>query len=80
MLEDKLNFEAEDRGLIVESSRGKITVEFDSNRFRPADVPILLSDITKASNELGFKPKREIVQIIREQLNYFEDPQRRLAH
>lgn len=75
MLEGKLEFELSDIGIVAITDKGKVTIEFDRERFRPADVPILLSDTTKIQ-ELGFQVKHNLKDIINDQLNYFLDPSR----
>jgi GDPmannose 4,6-dehydratase len=45
-------------------------------RFRPAEVPILLSDTSKIQN-LGFEVKHSLKDIIRDQLNYYLDAKKR---
>ena len=70
MLESKLEFRLADRGIFVYTNKGKILIEFDVKRFRPAEVPILLSDAKKIG-EFGFRIESEIQDIIRDQLNYF---------
>ena len=70
MFEEELEFNLEDRGIFVHTNKGKILIEFDEKKFRPADVPILLSD-TKKIEKLGFKIEYGIQDIIRDQLNYF---------
>lgn len=73
MLEGALSFELADGGLVVETSKAKVVVEFDSQRFRPAEVPVLLSDTTKI-RELGFRIEHSLKDIINDQLNYYLDP------
>ncbi len=75
MLDGKLEFQPSDIGIIATTDKGKITIEFDKERFRPADVPILLTRTTKIQ-ELGFKVQRSLRDIINDQLNYFLDPSR----
>lgn len=70
LLTNELEYTIEDKGLKVYTDKGEVIIEFDRNRFRPADVPILLSDISKVQR-LGFKPKHTIRDIIRDQLNYY---------
>ncbi len=77
MLNRELEFELEDKGIRVKTSKGDIIVEFDPSRFRPVDVPILLSNPKKAVEELGFKPIRRLTDIIRDQVNYYLDPSNR---
>jgi GDPmannose 4,6-dehydratase len=75
MLNGKLEFRLSDMGIVAITDKGKITVEFDVERFRPVDVPILLTKTTKIE-ELGFKAKHSLKDIINDQLNYFLDPSR----
>lgn len=75
MLEGKLEFQLSDTGIIVITDKDKIAVEFDEERFRPAEVPILLTRTAKME-ELGFKTQRSLKDIINDQLNYFLDPAR----
>lgn len=70
ILDEDLSFSIEDQGLIVSSPQRKIRVEFDEARFRPSDVPILLSDSTKVS-KIGVRFKQSVKSIIRDQMNYF---------
>jgi GDPmannose 4,6-dehydratase len=77
MLRGELEFNAEDRGIIAHSAGRKIRIVFDPERFRPAEVPILLSD-TKKIEAIGFKRKHALKDIIRDQLNhYLSDKERR---
>ncbi|HUW44982.1 MAG TPA: GDP-mannose 4,6-dehydratase [Dehalococcoidia bacterium] len=75
MLQDKLVFAPSDIGIIVTTEKGKVTVEFDQDRFRPAEVPILLSNTAKIQ-KLGFKIAHSLKDIINDQLNYYLDPAR----
>jgi GDPmannose 4,6-dehydratase len=75
MLDGKLEFQPSDIGIIAVTDKGKVTVEFDKERFRPADVPILLARTSKIQ-ELGFKAQHSLRDIINDQLNYFLDPSR----
>jgi len=77
MLSGELEFDLNDRGIRVKTDKGTITIEFDESRFRPADVPILLSNPKKAMEELGFKPTRRLTDIIRDQINYYLNPENR---
>jgi GDPmannose 4,6-dehydratase len=70
LLEEKIDFQLEDKGLIVETDKEDILVNFDANRFRPAEVPILLADTSKIQ-KLGCEIKYSLSDVIRDQLNYF---------
>jgi GDPmannose 4,6-dehydratase len=75
LLDGEIEFVAEDGGLNVFTSKGKVTVVFDAERFRPAEVPILLSSTAKI-DKLGFKTAYSLRDIINDQLNYYLDPSR----
>ncbi len=75
MLEGKLEFQPSDIGIIVTTDKGKIIVELDKEKYRPAEVPILLARTTKIQ-ELGFQINHTLKDIINDQLNYFLDPSR----
>jgi GDPmannose 4,6-dehydratase len=70
LLEEEIDFQLEDKGLIVETDKEDILVNFDANRFRPAEVPILLADTSKIQ-KLGCEIKYSLSDVIRDQLNYF---------
>lgn len=73
LLDGALEFELADGGILVDTDQGRVTIEFDAERFRPADVPILLSNTTKVRG-LGFTIKHGLKDIINDQLNYFLGP------
>jgi len=75
MLQGELEFQLEDKGIIVDTNKGKVLIEFDSQRFRQAEVPILLSNTEKIQS-LGFKVEHKLRDIINDQLNYFMEPER----
>ncbi|GAI18511.1 unnamed protein product [marine sediment metagenome] len=75
MLEGKLEFYPSDMGIAVTTSKGEVTIEFDPERFRPAEVPILLCSTSKI-RKLGFEIKHNLKDIINDQLNYYLDPTR----
>jgi len=77
MLQEELEFNLGDKGIKVNTDKGDIIVKFDESKFRPTEVPILLSNPKKAMEELGFKPKRSITDIIRDQINYYLNPENR---
>jgi len=75
LLQGKIEFQQSDAGIIVFTDKGKITVQFDAERFRPAEVPILLTRTDKIRH-LGFKTNHSLKDIINDQLNYYLDPDR----
>jgi GDPmannose 4,6-dehydratase len=70
MLDENLIYDIKDKGIHAYSGDKKITIEFDEKRFRPAEVPILLSDTHKIQ-KIGSKVQFDISKIINDQLNYF---------
>lgn len=76
MLRGELEFKAEDEGVIAHVGEKKIRIVFDPTRFRPAEVPILLSD-TKKIEGLGFKKEHTVNDIIRDQLDHYLDEKER---
>ena len=75
MLEGKLEFKLSDLGVIVNTAKGNIPIEFDKEKFRPAEVPIWLAGTAKIK-ELGFQINHTLKDIIDDQLEYFSDPSR----
>jgi len=75
LLENKLEFQSADLGIVAFTDKGEITLEFDVERFRPAEVPILLTSTAKI-HQLGFKTNHTLRDIINDQLNYYLDPGR----
>ena len=70
MILGELEFSLADEGLIINTNKRKFKVQFDPGRFRPSDVPILLANIKKIK-QLGFAPKKEVADIINDQINYY---------
>jgi GDPmannose 4,6-dehydratase len=77
MLNNELEYFLSDRGIHVYTDKGKILIEFDTNRFRPAEVPILLSSTGKIQ-KMGYAIKHRLEDIIKDQLNYFMDRKNRV--
>jgi GDPmannose 4,6-dehydratase len=71
MLMGELEYTLKDKGINVHTDTGKVLIEFNPERFRPAEVPILLSN-TKKIQKLGIKIKYDLKDIIKHQLNYFK--------
>jgi GDPmannose 4,6-dehydratase len=76
LLEDDLKISLEHKGLDINTTSGKVRINFDSSRFRPSDVPILLASTEKIS-KIGFEIKHSLTDIINDQLNYYLDSNRR---
>jgi GDPmannose 4,6-dehydratase len=78
MISGALNFDLKDEGLTVQTDKRDFKVDFDELRFRPSEVPILLSNTEKIRKELGVFPSKQIDDIINDQINYYLDGERRL--
>jgi GDPmannose 4,6-dehydratase len=76
LMKGELEYGLEDEGLKVKTDEGDVTIYFDPSKFRPADVPILMSD-TRKIQEIGFKVTRSLEDIIRDQVNYYLNPENR---
>ncbi|MDD2836724.1 MAG: GDP-mannose 4,6-dehydratase [Methanothrix sp.] len=72
MLRGELEFSAQDGGVVAHVGDKEIRIVFNPERFRPAEVPILLSD-TKKIEALGFKKEHTVRDIIRDQLDHYLD-------
>ncbi len=69
MLEDGLEYTLNDKGINVYTDKGKIAVNFDPDRFRPAEVPIMLAD-TRKIQKIGVTTEHSLKDIITDQLDY----------
>lgn len=76
LLKDELEFQLQDEGVIIHTDKGKLKVEFNSKRFRPAEVPILMADTDKIQ-KIGFKVNYKLEDIIHDQLKFYEKPENR---
>lgn len=70
MLDNELEYTIQDKGLKVNTDDGDVLIEFNPDRFRPAEVPILFSN-TEKIQKIGVKVKHSINDIIKDQLNYY---------
>jgi GDPmannose 4,6-dehydratase len=70
MLEEKLEYTLKDKGITLQTDKGNVLIEFNQDRFRPAEVPILLSN-TKKIQKLGAEINYNLNNIVKDQLNYF---------
>jgi GDPmannose 4,6-dehydratase len=77
MMEGELEYTMNDKGIDVYTDQGNVLIEFNPERFRPAEVPILLSD-TKKIQKLGAKIKHSLSDITKHQLNHFLKSDNRL--
>lgn len=73
LISNSLSFDLRDEGVTIVTDKRDFKVQLDQSRFRPSDVPILLSNSEKIKNELGVTPAREIHDIINDQINYYLD-------
>jgi GDP-D-mannose dehydratase len=73
MLSNNLSFGLPDEGIVVITENKNFVIKFDPLKFRPSEVPILLSDTRKIKN-LGFRVKKSLLDIINDQINYYLDP------
>lgn len=78
MLSDELKFQIENKGINIYTPNGIIEVEFNPERFRPSEVPILLS-LTEKISRLGFEATKSLSDIIESQLDYYLDPRKRMS-
>jgi GDPmannose 4,6-dehydratase len=76
MLAGELEFEIQERGIWVYTNKGKIPIESDADRFRSAEVPILLSSCQKIG-QLGFEVEHKLDDIITDQLDFYLEKDRR---
>lgn len=76
MLRGELEFAPDDGGVIAHAESERIKIAFDPDRFRPAEVPITLSDTTKIE-KLGFKAKYSLRGIIDDQLKHYQSENER---
>ena len=77
ILEGELEYTLEDKGIKVYTDKGSVPIEFNPDRFRPAEVPILFADTAKIK-KIGAKIDHSLNDIIKDQLNYFLKKENRL--
>ncbi len=71
MLEEGLEYTIQDKGINVNTDQGKVLIKFNPDRFRPADVPMILSDNQKIQ-KIGGTIDYSLSDVIQDQLNYFD--------
>lgn len=59
--------------MILSLSEKDITVEIDSTRLRPADIPVIEADIHKVQDITEWSPEIPLNQTLRETLNYWRE-------
>jgi len=50
----------------IDAKTNKVLVEVDPNYFRPTEVDLLIGDASKAKNELGWEPKIQLQELVKE--------------
>ena len=70
ILEGELEYTLKDNGIFAYTDKGKIRIEFNPDRFRPAEVPILFAN-TEKIQKLGAETKHKLNDIVKDQLNYY---------
>jgi GDPmannose 4,6-dehydratase len=76
MLKGELKYILEDEGIRIKTDKDNVMVVSDEDRFRPADVSILMSN-TRKIQRLEFKVTKSLEDIIRDQVNYYSNPENR---
>jgi GDPmannose 4,6-dehydratase len=63
----------DEKGIVVSSSNpeyqvpvGQVVIAIDPRYFRPTEVELLIGDPTKAKTKLGWSPKRDLAQLVKE--------------
>ena len=77
ILEGELEYKLEDKGIRVHTDKGMVPIEFNPDRFRPAEVPILFADTEKIQG-IGAKIEHSLNDIIKDQLNFYLKKENRL--
>lgn len=50
----------------IDAETGDILIEIDPNYFRPTEVDLLIGDASKAFNNLGWKPKHNLLDLVKD--------------
>ena len=77
ILEDQLEYTIQDKGIKVTTDSGPINIEFNPDRFRPAEIPLVLCDNRKIQKISG-KIDYSLSDIINDQLEYFDKKENRV--
>jgi len=70
ILEGELEYTLKDAGINLKTDKGPVKIEFNPDRFRPAEVPILFSNTDKIQ-KIGAKIEHSLNDIIKDQLNFY---------
>lgn len=70
ILEGELEYTLSDAGINLKTDKGPVKIEFNPDRFRPAEVPILFSNTDKIQ-KIGAKIEHSLNDIIKDQLNFY---------
>jgi len=76
IMNGEIEYNLEDKGIIVHTTQGSIKIKFNPERFIPGEVPILLAD-TKKIQKLGAKIDYSFQDIVRDQFIYFIEKENR---
>ena len=71
IIEGDISFSQSDGGIIAYSGSNQIQVQFDADRFRPVDIPILIADARKITT-IGYQPVCSLRTIIQDQLTFYQ--------
>jgi len=77
ILEDQLEYTIQDKGIKVTTDKKDITIQFNPDRFRPSEIPLILSDNRKIQ-KIGGKIEYGLSDVIQDQLNYFDKKENRV--
>jgi GDPmannose 4,6-dehydratase len=67
LLSNGLAYNLADEGLRIFTPQGEVKIVFDPNLFRPADIPLMISNPARAEN-LGYRIKHSLRDIVRDQV------------
>jgi GDP-4-dehydro-6-deoxy-D-mannose reductase len=59
--------------MLVSRSQVEIEVVVDADRYRPAEVPVLVGDYGRINADLGWRPEIPIQKTIDDLLDYWRD-------
>ena len=77
ILENQLEYTIQDKGIMVSTDQGPLTIEFNPDRFRPSEIPLLLCDNQKIQ-KIGARIEYSLSDVIQDQLDYFGQKENRV--